>query len=231
MLLIAAVTALDYGFRPNLEKYCENAALNMAAQAINDAVTGMLAESNIVTANELPSARSESSGANEPPTGNEPPVLSEPPPASGSDKKPQYDGLIEIVRDEQGKIELLRTDTAGVNRLKTRLAEAIAEQLEEEHYRQIQVPVGFLTGVQFLAGRGPKLTYRLQLDGAALVDIQSRFEQAGINQTHYRLYAQIQISVLVLLPGTPVTIEIGNEFLIAETILVGPVPAYVIGMN
>lgn len=135
-----------------------------------------------------------------------------------------YDRLMVATRDENGAVRSMEADAAAVNRLTAAVTAAVTEELNGEMSR-LSVPIGTMTGSTLLMGRGPAVTLRLQQDGAVVTTLESRFDSAGINQTAHRLELRLQFSVLVLVPGTPETVSVDTNFLVAETVLVGDVPA------
>ena len=53
----------------------------------------------------------------------------------------------------------------------------------------------------------------------------SSFEEAGVNQTCHRLTLTLQTEVAVLIPGEKLEISVEASVPLAETVLVGSVPA------
>ncbi len=135
-----------------------------------------------------------------------------------------YQNIVHISRNNEGQIEVLETDAAAVNRLKALLTETLLDEMAGDTYRRVGIPIGNLSGIHLMFGRGPKLPYRISVHSASVTNIRSVFDSAGINQTRHQLMVTIEMTVFAYLPGHGITTKVTNEYLIAETILVGEVP-------
>lgn len=74
-----------------------------------------------------------------------------------------YDTLVHLEKDQSGHVAAVRSDMAAFNRLQSRIADSILQRLSEVSTRELEIPVGTLTGSSLLAGRGPCIRIRMQL--------------------------------------------------------------------
>ncbi len=135
-----------------------------------------------------------------------------------------YGETTEICRDENGAVLSVQANTTAINRLSADVVEAVGKTLLEEEFSALRLPVLNATGRTFLMGRGPKTTIKLQQNGAATVQINSRFSEAGINQTVHRLELTVTFRAAVMAVGLHEPIETTGTFLVTETVIVGTVP-------
>ena len=84
--------------------------------------------------------------------------------------------------------------------------------------------LGSLTGSPLLAGRGPRISVRMESVGSSSARFENQFESAGINQTKHRIVLRIDVYVSILLPGYSTVTQVTNEITVAETVIVGEVP-------
>ncbi|GHV34084.1 sporulation protein YunB [Clostridia bacterium] len=136
-----------------------------------------------------------------------------------------YDDLIHFEKDAAGRITALKTDMVTANRVK---ASILAEALENIHAlseTDISIPLGGLLSGDLVVGRGPRIPVRLVPIGAVTVGFDNKFSSAGINQTLHQVMINITTSVSVLLPGSSTEQTVEVEICIAETVIVGEVPA------
>jgi hypothetical protein len=89
------------------------------------------------------------------------------------------------------------------------------------------IPLGTLLGGDLFYGRGPGVTLKLTLSGNISADLKGSFESAGYNQTRHRMMLDISASVYTFLPGMRATADVKTNVLVAETVIVGTVPAVV----
>lgn len=140
-----------------------------------------------------------------------------------------YSDIVDIQKDDDGKILAISTDMKKVNSLKSFMTMSIQEKLNSMDIPKVKIPVGTFTGTEILNGRGPKISIDVSTSGCVDVDFKSEFVSAGINQTKHRLYLGVSTEVFALIPGYPVATVVSTSILIAETIIVGEVPALFAG--
>ena len=133
----------------------------------------------------------------------------------------RYQSFVSLQQNQSGETTALITDTVLINRLQGELLEKILQTLQQYRELKLELPLGSLTGIQFLAGRGP-----LQLRPVGLVKtkIINQFDEAGINQTRHRIQLQVTVDMLSLLPGYRISSQAQCNVILAETIIVGLVP-------
>jgi len=139
-------------------------------------------------------------------------------------EKLNYDDIIKISRGADGDIEALETDTATVNQLKGAVNIAILDEMASSAYSQIAVPIGNTLGSPLLFGHGPKVAYRISVNGGAVTELSSSFESAGINQTRHLIWIDVKMSVLAVMAGSTSNVDVDSQYLVADTVLVGRVP-------
>ncbi|MDD4797901.1 MAG: sporulation protein YunB, partial [Eubacteriales bacterium] len=86
------------------------------------------------------------------------------------------------------------------------------------------IPIGSVLGSQLLSGRGPLIYVRIIPVGSVITIFNTEFENAGINQTRYRIIMNADTSVRIVMPGGGQKVEISAEIPVAEAIIVGDVP-------
>ena len=61
--------------------------------------------------------------------------------------------------------------------------------------------------------------------GAGSAEFANQFTEAGINQTRHQIFFDLAADVSILLPGEQCTSTIKVQVCVAETVIVGQVPA------
>ena len=136
----------------------------------------------------------------------------------------RYQSFVSLQQNQNGETTALTTDTVLINRLQGELLEKILLTLQQYREVKLELPLGSLSGVQFLAGRGPLVTLRLRPVGLVKTKIINQFDEAGINQTRHRIQLQVTVDMLSLLPGYRISSQAQSNVILAETIIVGLVP-------
>ena len=137
----------------------------------------------------------------------------------------QYDRIVYFEKDLNGRITALKTNMAEVNRLKTETLNIINDEILAQDTEHLGVPMGSLILPEFLSGKGPQLPVRILAIRNSDAAFNSRFTEAGINQTLQQLSMDVILDVTILVLGQTETFTVSSQMVVAETIIVGDVPA------
>ena len=132
--------------------------------------------------------------------------------------------LLDIITDENGKIAMVKADSVAMTELSYDLAARIQEEIKEIREEKVLVPLGTILGNQILSQTGPRVRLKVLPIGTSKVSFNTEFEEAGINQTKYKIYLKVESQARVLVPFSSNDIELETVLLVAETIIIGDVP-------
>ena len=135
-----------------------------------------------------------------------------------------YEDYVRLIKDENGRVQALKTDVVAVNTLKSRASLKILEKLEDEKLGTFDIPLGTLTGSNLLSGTGPDITVRLVPAGSVVSTAENSFSAAGINQTRHQIMLRVSVTIKAVLPSKTIQTEVESVVCIAETVIVGAVP-------
>lgn len=136
----------------------------------------------------------------------------------------RYDDLVTLERDGDGRITALTTNMQEMNRLKTQLLTILDDDIYDISDDEISIPLGNLTGVQLLSGRGGTIPVKIVAVSSSDANFRGEFEDAGINQTIHRIMMDVSLDLIILLPSGTVRDCVMTEVCVAETVLLGQVP-------
>ena len=122
----------------------------------------------------------------------------------------QYDGLVSFEKDTEGHITAVQSNMAAFNHLQAEILDTVLTRISQVPTGDLSIPIGSLTGSTLLAGRGPRITVRMESVGSSEANFRNAFTSAGINQTKHQ----------IILTAT----KVSNSFIVAETVIVGTVP-------
>ena len=137
----------------------------------------------------------------------------------------QYDRIVYFEKDLNGRITALKTNMAEVNRLKTETLNLINDEILAQDTEHLGVPLGSLILPEFLSGKGPQLPVKILAIRNSDANFHSHFTEAGINQTLQQLSMDVILDVTILVLGQTETFTVSSQMVVAETIIVGEVPA------
>lgn len=138
--------------------------------------------------------------------------------------KYNYQDTVKIIRSDDGKNCMLKTDIVMLNEIISDIALEIQNELNKLKNENVEIPIGALMGNQYFAGSGPKIKIKIISVGDISTDIKTEFKSEGINQTIYRIYLELECNVSILTSYRTMNKKISNQILLVETVIVGEVP-------
>ncbi len=135
-----------------------------------------------------------------------------------------YGSFVTLHTLEDGSISSMTTNIREMNRFKTEISNEVQKKILEYKEREVSIPLGTLTGIDLLSGRGPRIRMRIELYGNVTANLKSDFDSAGINQTRHRIICDVRVGVSAIIPGCSSYTEAENSFTVSETVLAGDVP-------
>ena len=135
-----------------------------------------------------------------------------------------YNDLVTIQRDSSGTITALTTDMAAINLLRGQLLEHLLEELGGIRVSDIHIPLGSILDIDILWAKGPNLKVHSMSVGTVSAEFESEFTGAGVNQTMHRIWLEVKVPLILILPGDRVETQVTSRLCVAETVVVGKVP-------
>ena len=137
-----------------------------------------------------------------------------------------YTDLITVSLNDKKEVTAVGTNTIAVNKLKTDITNAIANELKDSRGEKIRVSLGNLFDSYVLDYIGIEFQVKLTDYGFIETDILSSFKSSGINQTIHRINLKIKVEINVNIGTLYQTETVETEILLAETVLLGNVPEF-----
>jgi sporulation protein YunB len=141
-----------------------------------------------------------------------------------SDKDYSYSNFVTILRSSDGNISSIETKTQNVNMFQSQISEKINCDLNDTLKNTVNVPLGSVSDVALLSGRGPNIKLKIIPLGNVKTELKSEFTSAGLNQTKHRIILEITADVSSVLPPYSTSVNVKYDCVLAETVIVGKVP-------
>ena len=136
----------------------------------------------------------------------------------------KYTDLMKINSAQDGVVTSVEFNTVEITKIKAGIISLIQNNINSRDNITMNIPIGTLTGNQYLNNRGPKIKISMQISSAVFSDIKSKFISAGINQTLHQISLSISTEIYFVMPWYRSSGSYNTEFILAETIIVGRVP-------
>lgn len=139
-------------------------------------------------------------------------------------EKIDYNDIVTIMKDNNGNITMVKANALSINRISVELTTDIQNAFENENQTSIYIPIGSIFGNEILSNIGPKIPIQINPTGVVTTQFRSEFEAAGINQTIHRIYLYTVCKINIITPLKTMSNEVTSEVIVAESVIVGPVP-------
>ena len=140
------------------------------------------------------------------------------------------DYFVTFEKSEAGEITAISSNMARINALSAKILDRIVGATDT-HMLTVNIPVGNLTGVSLLMGRGPKVPVKIITMTSSRVEFNNSIVTAGINQTKHQINLEVIVDIDILIPWGTESTQVITEVLIADTIVVGRVPDTYLSME
>ena len=118
----------------------------------------------------------------------------------------------------------ISANTILINKLCTEVSTNINEDKMIFEEREIKVAIGAITKWEFLSNIGPKVGFSIREVRQAEVDYETSFSSAGINQTNYKVWLNVELEVKLVNPLGSDIVSTKRKVMLVDTIIEGKVP-------
>ncbi len=133
------------------------------------------------------------------------------------------DYFVNFEKTDAGDISAISSNMARINALSAKILDTVINVTENQTIT-VEIPIGNLTGVSLLMGRGPKVPVQIIVLTSSKVEFNNSIITAGINQTKHQVNLEVIVDIDVLIPWDTASTQVKTEVLIADTVIVGKVP-------
>jgi sporulation protein YunB len=141
----------------------------------------------------------------------------------------QYQNLIKIQLNNEGKVSLIQPNTGEINRISSEATLAVQKRLQDLPKAIIKIPIGQVMGSKIMAGFGPDIPVKIVPIGFVESTINDRFDLAGINQVRHRIYVTIKAIVKMVVPLINQEVQVSTDIPLVEAVIMGDVPNVYVG--
>lgn len=135
-----------------------------------------------------------------------------------------YQNLMHIERDDQGRVVLMAADTLLINNLINDLTQDLCDNLSRLSEDKLRIPLLTASGSKILAGLGPEVPINIIAIATPSVKMTDQFTSAGINQVKHSIYLETSAKLQIAVPFEQEIMTVSTKVLLAEGIILGDVP-------
>ncbi len=135
-----------------------------------------------------------------------------------------YQDLVYIHKDDNNRVVMIQANTVKINQLMALTVNEVIKNTKKLQANTINLHLGEVTGSPLLMGRGPAFTVRVLPIERVNVEVDNKFDQAGVNQTRHIISFKINTAIKIAVPLVSEELEVSTTVPIADTVIVGEVP-------
>lgn len=140
-----------------------------------------------------------------------------------AEKDYDNDYFVEFLKNDCGEVTAISSHMARINALSAQILDRVVGATDNRTLK-VEIPLGNLTGISLLMGRGPAVPIQIIALTSSRVEFKNSIVTAGINQTKHQITLQVMVDIDILIPWATENAQVSTEVLIADTIIVGQVP-------
>lgn len=134
------------------------------------------------------------------------------------------ENVLDISTDKEGNINMIKANTMKLNKLNGIISKRCNEAIENLGSKNLKIPFGWATNSSIYYEFGPDITVKISPVGNVSTKFEANFESAGINQTRYTIYLNVEAKLNIQIPLNIEEITVKTEVPLADTITVGKIP-------
>ena len=131
-------------------------------------------------------------------------------------------GLTVISTDSDNCVTSVSVNSALASRINSNMA-LLTEQKMKDGAKNISIPIGSLTGVTLLNGKGPAISVKVTGYTGVHSELYSEFSDAGINQSLHRVLCRVSADALIISGSESRKVVVSSTVVLCETVIVGRV--------
>ena len=131
-----------------------------------------------------------------------------------------YSDIVTITYDSSGDVAAVTADSSKINAISRNTAYLTQSALERLSADGTMIPLGAFTGIEALSGYGRSVCVKV----VPVISVESRFSQAGINQTIHSVYIDVVTDITIVLAARTERVFATAEVLVCESIINGKIP-------
>lgn len=140
------------------------------------------------------------------------------------------DYFVSFEKNAEGAVTAISCNMSRINTLSTQILDRVIGATETRTLT-VEIPIGNLTGINLLMGRGPKVPVKIIMLSSSRVEFSNDIITAGINQTKHQITLNVVVDIDILIPWGTESAQVVTPVMIADTVIVGQVPDTYLNMN
>ncbi|WP_346779412.1 sporulation protein YunB [Paenibacillus brevis] len=138
----------------------------------------------------------------------------------------QVDNLIDWRTDDSGKVSGFMLNYSAHMRITSDTIQTVRSTLDEVSRLSEHIPLGQALGSPILASFGPGIPIKIEPKGDVKVDLNTRRQDAGINNILVEVYLRVRTELAVVVPFDMEAQTVETEIPVSYLLVVGDVPMY-----
>ncbi len=131
-----------------------------------------------------------------------------------------------INTDKSNNVTSIEINTFLINSVCGILSENVRDTLEHESNKSLIIPFSSMINAPLINNFGPNIPINMLPIGNVDTNYETSFSDAGINQTTFEIWINLEVTMQVINPINTIRIDIDKRVPLVTTIINGDVPSY-----
>ncbi len=127
--------------------------------------------------------------------------------------------------DKDGYITVFEVNNLLINHLTTKISNSLQSSLIDTTEKVISIPIGEVLFVEYFSDIGPVYKYGIIPIGYGKVNYETVFESIGVNQTNFKVFLDISVSMKIVNPLYEKDFVVEKQVILLDTMISGKVPS------
>ncbi len=126
--------------------------------------------------------------------------------------------------DEDKKINYFSADAILINKVCSKIANELSNEIKASESEKIELPIGLFSGLYIISAIGPNFSISILQAGDTTIDYETAFESQGINQVNFKIWLVAKTDITIVNPIYSKSVTVNRKIMIINTIFNGTVP-------
>jgi len=115
-------------------------------------------------------------------------------------------------------------NTMLINEVTYKTNEKIINRLNDFETIRINIPLGTISDIGFIASSGPEISLKMIPYGETVTDYETEIVSSGINQTSVKVWIETSVTIKIIHPLIEKKAVINRKIMLVDTVIKGDVP-------
>ena len=137
-----------------------------------------------------------------------------------------YTDYVNFKTGSNNEILAIQTNAQKITKINNIILDKVNKAIQKFDLQTIYVHLGSITGINMFFGRGPKIPVQIVSKGISNSKIESKLEEAVINQTLHKINIIVTVEIAGFFSSFSTKVKVDSECMLSESLIIGSIPSH-----